>query len=198
MGILQAEILEWLPCLPSGDLPNSGIDPWSPTLRPRGEPMNTRGGSLSLLQGALFNPGIELGSPALQAESLPLSYQGSHIYIYIYMPTCLFRFPVIFLASLMAQGLRIRLQWRGPTRLRFSPWVGIFPWNRKWQPAPVFLTGKFHLLRSLAGCSPWGPKESDMTEHTHTHITFYRIYIYAYLYSFFYSFPLYFITRYWI
>ena len=47
--------------------------------------MNTRGGSLSLLQGALFNPGIELGSPALQAESLPLSYQGSHIYIYANM-----------------------------------------------------------------------------------------------------------------
>jgi len=27
--------------------------------------------------------------------------------------------------------------------------------------------GKFHGQSSLAGCSPWGHKESDMTEHTH-------------------------------
>ena len=44
----------------------------------------------------------------------------------------------------------------------------------KWQPTPVFLPGKFHGQRRLAGYSPWGHKESDMTEcahkHTHTHI----------------------------
>ena len=32
------------------------------------------------------------------------------------------------------------------------------------QPTPVFLPGEFHGQRSLAGCSPWGPKESDLTE----------------------------------
>ena len=37
------------------------------------------------------------------------------------------------------------------------------PWRRKWQPAPVFLPGKFRGQRSLAGCSPLGHKESDMT-----------------------------------
>ena len=31
-----------------------------------------------------------------------------------------------------------------------------------------FLPGKFHAQRSLVGCSPWGCKELDMTEHTHT------------------------------
>ena len=36
--------------------------------------------------------------------------------------------------------------------------------SRKWQPTPVFLPGKFHGQRSLAGHSPWGLKESDMTE----------------------------------
>ena len=37
--------------------------------------------------------------------------------------------------------------------------------NRKaWQPTPVFLPGESHGQRSLAGYSPWGPKESDMTE----------------------------------
>ena len=37
-------------------------------------------------------------------------------------------------------------------------------WRRKWQPAPVFLPGKFHGQRSLAGYSPPGCKESDTTE----------------------------------
>ena len=33
---------------------------------------------------------------------------------------------------------------------------------------PVFLPGKSHEQRSLAGYSPWGHKELDMTEHTCT------------------------------
>ena len=45
-------------------------------------------------------------------------------------------------------------------------WVRKIPCNRKWQPTPVFLPGKFHGQRSLAGYSPWGHKELDMTEHT--------------------------------
>ena len=38
------------------------------------------------------------------------------------------------------------------------------PWRREWQPTPVFLPGKFHGWRSLAGYNPWGHKEADMTE----------------------------------
>ena len=45
----------------------------------------------------------------------------------------------------------------------FDPWVGKIPWRRKWQPTPVLLPGKSHGQRSLAGCSPWGRKELDMT-----------------------------------
>ena len=38
-------------------------------------------------------------------------------------------------------------------------------------PAPVFLPGEFHGQRSLVGYSPWGCKESDMTERlTHIHM----------------------------
>ena len=37
--------------------------------------------------------------------------------------------------------------------------------NRKWQPAPVMLPGKFHGHRRLAGYNPQGRKKSDMTEH---------------------------------
>ena len=44
------------------------------------------------------------------------------------------------------------------------PWVRKIPWRRKWLSTPVFFPGKFHGQRSLVGYSPWGPKESDMTE----------------------------------
>jgi len=48
-------------------------------------------------------------------------------------------------------------------RCRLDPWVGKIPWRRKWQPTPVFLPGKSHGQRSLAGYSPWGCKELDTT-----------------------------------
>ena len=43
-----------------------------------------------------------------------------------------------------------------------------------WEPTPVLLPGKFHGWRSLIGYSPWGCKESDMTEQLHFHFTFFR------------------------
>ena len=39
-----------------------------------------------------------------------------------------------------------------------------FDWRRKWLPTLVFLPGESHGQRSLAGYSPWGHRESDMTE----------------------------------
>ena len=38
------------------------------------------------------------------------------------------------------------------------------PSRRAWQPNPVFLPEESHGQRSLAGYSPWGCKEWDMTE----------------------------------
>ena len=46
---------------------------------------------------------------------------------------------------------------------------GRSPGARKLHPTPIFLPGKFHGQRSLEGFSPWGCKESHMTEHTLTH-----------------------------
>ena len=43
-----------------------------------------------------------------------------------------------------------------------DPSVGKIPWRRKWQPAPVFLLGKFQKQRSLLG---YGPGESQKVEH---------------------------------
>ena len=54
-----------------------------------------------------------------------------------------------------------------PKRSRFDPWFGKIPWRRKWQPTPVFLPGESHGQRSLVAYSPWGRKESDMTEQLH-------------------------------
>jgi len=57
---------------------------------------------------------------------------------------------------------RVCLQCRRP---EFDPWVRKIPWRKKWQPTPVFLSGKSHgQRRSLTGHNPWGHKESDMTE----------------------------------
>ena len=47
---------------------------------------------------------------------------------------------------------------------RFDLCVGKIPWRREWLPTPVFLPEEFHEPRSLAGCSSWGCKESDMIE----------------------------------
>ena len=49
-------------------------------------------------------------------------------------------------------------------RCGFNSWVRKIPWRRKWLPPPLFLPGKFHRQRSLAGYSPWGLRESDTTE----------------------------------
>ena len=42
----------------------------------------------------------------------------------------------------------------------------MIPWRRKWQPTPVFFSGESYRQRRLAGYSPWGRKELDMTKPT--------------------------------
>ena len=53
---------------------------------------------------------------------------------------------------------------RNEARPRFNPWVEKIPWRSKWQPTSVFLPGESHGQRNLEVYSPWGHKESDMTE----------------------------------
>ena len=55
-------------------------------------------------------------------------------------------------------------QCRRCRRYGFHPQVGEIPWRRAWHPTPVFLPGESHEQRSLAGYSPWGHKELDITE----------------------------------
>ena len=67
-------------------------------------------------------------------------------------------------ASQMAQWYRICLPRQETQEMEVDLWVGKIPWSRKWQPAPVFLPGKFQGKRSLVGYGPWGFKELDATE----------------------------------
>ena len=55
-------------------------------------------------------------------------------------------------------------QCRRGKRWGFDPLAGKILWRRAWQPTPVFLPGKCHGRRSLAGYSPQGCKEWGMTE----------------------------------
>ena len=60
-----------------------------------------------------------------------------------------------------SSGKEPACQCRRCKRHRFNPWV-----KRAWQPTPVFLPGESNGQRSLAGYSPWGRKELDMTKVT--------------------------------
>ena len=72
----------------------------------------------------------------------------------------------------------VTLQWYWAPKIRkfcgmLEPGFGIrrfrfhymFFWRRKWQPIPVSLPGESHGQRNLAGYTPCGCKELDMTEH---------------------------------
>ena len=48
--------------------------------------------------------------------------------------------------------------------ISWIPELGKSPGGGKWQPTPVFLPGKSHGQRSLAGYTPWGHKDLDITE----------------------------------
>ena len=51
------------------------------------------------------------------------------------------------------RGKEPTCQCRRGKRHTFGTWVGKIPWRRAWQPTSVFLPGKFHGQRSLAGYS---------------------------------------------
>ena len=76
-------------------------------------------------------------------------------------------------------GKESACQFRRCRGLQFEPWIRKIPRRRYWQPTPVFLPGKFLGHRSLAGYSPGGCKESDMTEQLsmHTHALFDNIFV---------------------
>ena len=75
-------------------------------------------------------------------------------------------------ASGVAQS-RTRLKWLSSSSSRIYI-------SRKWKPTTVFLPGESYRQRSLAGYSPWGQKELDMTEQLNNNNQ--AIYLCLYLY----------------
>ena len=69
-------------------------------------------------------------------------------------------------AARSSVGLNAYGAWR---RLRKKSWKDMFGRFYEWQPTPAFLPGEFHGQRSLAGYSPRGHKESDMTKYITLH-----------------------------
>ena len=110
---------------------------------------NTGMGCHAFVQGYLPDTGIKLVTLCLlhwQASFLPLVPPGKPFQVH--KRTC---------------------QCRTCKRHSFNPWVGMIPWNRKWQPTPVFLPGECYRQRSLVGYSPWHHKESDTTVQMSMH-----------------------------
>ena len=62
-----------------------------------------------------------------------------------------------------ASGKGPACQCRRLKRHGFDPWVRKSPRRRAWQPTPVSLPGESHGQRCLAGYSPQGGRELDMT-----------------------------------
>ena len=85
---------------------------------------------------------------------------------------------LVFMAPWWYGSKEPTCQGRRLKRHGFDPRVGKIPWRSKWQPTLIFLPGKSHGQRNLVGFSPWGCKESDMTEWACMHALMHNIYIY--------------------
>ena len=72
--------------------------------------------------------------------------------------------PICWGPPMWHSGKESTCQCRRHRRCGFEPWAGKIPWRRKQQPTAVFLPEKSHGQKSLVGQSPWGHKESDITE----------------------------------
>ena len=86
-----------------------------------------------------------------------------HVYIYLWI---LKIFATVFkVLDYSGASLGARMVMNVPSMQEtHDPWFGKVSWRRKWLPTPVFLPGKFHGERSLAGYSLWGCKELGTTE----------------------------------
>ena len=92
---------------------------------------------------------------------------------FFFFKTNLLLQDIIYLENilLIIKGLVLSVTSRGSLEAPYPVFRAV--WFVR-QTTPVFLPGKSHERRSLVGCSPWGHKESSMTERLNT-FTFPRI-----------------------
>ena len=134
LGILQARILEWV-----------AISFSRGSSRPRDRTQ------VSHIAGRCFNLWATKGTNTIR--EVPTS-RNNHL-------------PKASLPTAITLGLWGWLSSKEFTckcrRCRFDPWVGKVPWRRKWQPTPIFLSGKCHVQKIPLAYSPWGCKGPDTT-----------------------------------
>ena len=100
---------------------------------------------------------------SVTAVNLNLQTKHSLIFLYVFVYSFTLFFSDLWnLRGLRQCGKEPPCQFRRHKTSAFDPRVRKIPWRRAWQPTPVFLPGQ----RILAGYSPWGHKESDLTEAT--------------------------------
>ena len=99
---------------------------------------------------------------------IPLRYHITHSHVYFSMGSGLIEQYYAAISGFPGgtSGKEPTCQGRRHKKCRFDPWVRKIRRRRAWQLTPVFLPGEAHGQWSLAGYSPWGLTESDMTEAT--------------------------------
>ena len=118
-----------------------------------------------------------------------------------FLSLSLFFFFFLFYVEVFHGALVVK---NPPAKQELNLWIWKIPWWRKWQPIPVFLPGKFHWQRNLAGYSLWGHKRVRQNLATKTKTTVVELqccasfcctakwfsYTYTYIHSFSNSFPI--------
>ena len=96
------------------------------------------------------------------------THKCSHMCVYIYIDLHTYIFTHTHTCMGLPQWLIGKESTCQCMRRGFHPKVGKIPWNRKWQPIPLFLLEKSHRQMRQEGYSP----NSHMTEQlsTYTHI----------------------------
>ena len=114
----------------------------------------------------------------LFSSMLTINNKWIQLYLYSHQPSASFYVKLFSITITLvtyfpggASGKEPSYQYRIHKRHGFNAWVSNILWRRSWQSTPVFLAGESHGQRSLAGYSPQGHKESDVTEATQHDMT---------------------------
>ena len=168
MGFSRQEYWSGLPFPPPGPLPNPGIEPTSPawaggffTTEPPGKPSHNFRYFYYLHFYMWGNWIIDTLHYLLKITKQVIGRTGKspkgvwfqQWRMFLGLGTCSTAQELII--PIVAQRQRIQLPMQETQEPQVWPLGREDPLEKEMQPTPVFLPGKSHGQRSLAGCSPW-------------------------------------------